>query len=159
MRVELLQHGRFWSKCCDKVNMTSAAMKKKVFNVFPPTPLSLFHPDLPLPSRHVPFIANFMRRMYDTYLKDCKPTYRDFDRAIVTRIAKGGPPKYAWGPKLPQSEWARVERAWMNKIVRPRILRQIKADHSFYARDFQRFMFERPQPRYKRSNERLPWEE
>ena len=124
-------------------HMKLATNIKKAFDVFPPAQLSLFHPDLPLPKRNVPFITNFMRKAYGKYLKDCKPTYRDFDAAISVRLAKGGPPKYEWGPKLPQSEWPRVEQAWLNKIVRPRAMKQIKADHSFYARDYNRFMFER----------------
>ncbi len=122
-------------------HMKLATNIKKAFNVFPPAQLSLFHPDLPLPRRNLPFITNFMRKAYNAYLKDCKPTYRDFDAAISVRLAKGGPPMYEWGPKLPQSEWARVERAWLIKIVHPRAMAKINADHSFYARDYNRFMF------------------
>ena len=135
-------------------HMKLATNIKKAFNVFPPAQLSLFHPDLPLPKRNAPFITNFMRKAYQTYLKDCKPTYRDFDAAISVRFAKGGPPMYKWGPKLPQSEWPRVEQAWLRKIVRPRALERIKADHSFYARDYNRFMVERcPDPDRQRPDE------
>ena len=74
--------------------------------------------------------------------------------AISVRFAKGGPPMYKWGPKLPQSEWPRVEEAWLRKIVRPRALERIKADHSFYACDYNRFRFKRcPGPDRQRPDE------
>ncbi|MCQ2392140.1 MAG: hypothetical protein MJ240_12015 [Kiritimatiellae bacterium] len=124
-------------------HMKLATDIKKAFDVFPPAQLSLFHPELPLPRRRVPFITNFMRKAYDRYLKDCKPTYRDFCRAMAVRLARGGAPRHKWGPKLPRSEWPRVEAAWMRNIVRPRALKKIKADHSLYARDYDRFTYER----------------
>ena len=64
---------------------------------------------------------------------------RDFSRAMAVRLARGGAPRYEWGPKLPRSEWPRVEAAWMRNIVRPRALKKIRADHSLYARDYDRF--------------------
>lgn len=132
-------------------HMKLATDVKKAFNVFPPAQLSLFHPDLPLPRRNVPFITNFMRKAYAKYLKDCRPIYRDFERAIAARFARGGAPVYKWGPKLPRTEWARVEAAWMRRIVLPRAMAKIAAEHSLYARDYNRFMSRRVRPSDRQS--------
>ena len=60
--------------------------------------------------------------------------------AIRGLWARGdSPTAFEWRPKLPRSEWPRVEAAWMRNIVRPRALKKIRADHSLYARDYDRF--------------------
>ena len=73
------------------------------------------------------------------------------DRAIAARFARGGAPVYKWGPKLPRTEWARVEAAWMRRIVLPRAMAKIAAEHSLYARDYNRFMSRRVRPSDRQS--------
>lgn len=58
-----------------------------------------------------------------------------FDEVVHKRLVTH-PRRHQWGPPLPRSEWAKAEQLWRNVIIRPKALRKIRADHSFYARDY-----------------------
>lgn len=108
---------------------------KMAFAIYPPMALSLLHPDLPLPERNMAFLTNHARKVYREHLADLPPKWKAFDEVVHKRLVTH-PRRHQWGPPLPRSEWAKAEQLWRNVIIRPKALRKIRADHSFYARDY-----------------------
>jgi len=118
---------------------TLAKRLKMAFNYYPPAPLSLLHPDLPLPRRTIPYILHYALNLREKYLQDLKPTYAAF-QGFVKRRLKAQKPKYRWGLALPRSQWARAERRWWLICVRPKAKKQIAADCSdWYSRTYNPF--------------------
>ena len=118
---------------------TLATRIKMAFAIYPPAALSLMHPDLPLPARNMPFLTNHCRKVYRDHFVAAKPTYVAF-KAIADKRLVRHPPRVPWGPPLPQKDWKSAENDWRLMVLRPIALETIKADHSFYARDHNRFM-------------------
>lgn len=108
---------------------------KRAFNLYPPMALSLLHPELPLPGRHLDFMTNYARKVHQKHFKDLPPEWKAFSEAVERKLEKR-PPDRKWGPPLPRSEWGNAERWWQNVIVRPKVLKMIRAEHSFYSRDY-----------------------
>lgn len=108
---------------------------RETFSIYPPAALSLMHPDLPLPKRNIPFLTNHCRKVYREHFADLLPTYVAYNAAIEKRC-KDHHPKYHWGPPLPQNQWRDAENTWRRKYIAPVALKAIKAEHSFYARDY-----------------------
>ena len=112
---------------------------KMAFDIYPPAALSLLHPDLPLPPRNMPFLTNHCRKVYRDHLADLPPTYAAY-KDVVSRILAKRRLKHPWGTSAPQDEWADEENRWRQKVIRRKALEAIRVDHSYYARDFSRFV-------------------
>ena len=108
---------------------------KMAFDLYPPMALSLLHPDLPLPERNMPFLTNHARKVYREHLKGLPPEWKAFSDVVEGEFVDHSP-SHRWGPPLPQSAWEKAEQLWRNVIIRPKALKAIKADHSFFARDY-----------------------
>lgn len=116
---------------------------REAFNIYPPAALSLMHPELPLPERNMPFLTNYARQVYRKYFEKLPPTYVAFNEVVEKRLKKY-PPKHIWGPPLPRDKWEEAETNWRIKVIAPKARERIKADHSFYARDWNRFVGHNP---------------
>jgi len=57
-------------------------------------------------------------------------------KAVTDRHLNEHNPKYKWGPALPREKWPEAKEQWLRKYVRYQALKQIKADHYWYARSF-----------------------
>lgn len=115
---------------------TLAYRIKRAFDIYPPAALSLMHPDLPLPQRNIPLLTNHARKVFRDHFASIPPKYKTYAAVVRERELTRSPAKYEWGPPLPQSEWERAENYWRQKFIRRAALRHIRAEHSFYARDY-----------------------
>ena len=115
---------------------TLAFRLKRAFNIFPPAALSLMHPDLPLPERNMPFLTNHARKVFRDHFAALRPEYKAYDAVVRDYEAVKPPSKYEWRSPLPQSQWAAAENHWRLAYIRRPALQKIRADHSFYARDY-----------------------
>jgi len=114
---------------------TLATRLKIAFSYYPPAPISLIHPDLPKPGFEVPYITNYAHQLYHQYFESMEPTYVAFS-AVVDKRRKAKRPRYRWGPALPREAWPEAEGQWYRYFVRHKLIKSIRLEHTFYARDY-----------------------
>ena len=133
---------------------TLAYRLKKAFDIYPPAALSLMHPDLPLPKRNMPFLTNHCRKVYRDHLANLPPTWVAFNEVVTRRLVRRRKLPHPWGPPLPREAWAEAENNWRRKVIVRVALAANAANHSFYARDYEK----RP-PNGRDARESFGWDE